>query len=246
MAKASDARHNQVGFAAINNAQWCAAMCRAHGGRSHLSASLWHADQAMPAFYPSAVTLRSTAQAQAEILRRLASARLPAGSTVKDSFAVLDLGEVGFAPLFDATWLWRPADAPTGEAGEVQWRRVADEATLARWQAAWSPDASASPVFVPALLQQSEHSILAGWRGGLIVAGCVASHSKSVIGLSNWFAVGAPDAAQETAMLRTCLAAIAQWHPELPVAGYESGERLARFQQAGFAPIGPLRVWRKS
>ncbi len=246
MAKASDARHTQVGFAALNNAQWCAAMCRAHGGRSHLSASLWHADRQMPAFYPSAVTLRSTAQAQAEILRKIATARLPAGSTVKDSFAALDLGAAGFAPLFDATWLWRPLDAPAGDAGVVQWRRVADEATLARWQAAWSPEASGPPAFVPALLQQSEHSILAGWRGGQIVAGCVASHGKSVIGLSNWFAAGALDAAEEAAALRACLAAIGQWHPELPVAGYESGERLARFQQAGFAPIGTLRIWRKS
>lgn len=246
MAKASDARHNQVGFAAINNAQWCAAMCRAHGGRSHLSASLWHADQQMPAFYPRAVTLRSTAQAQAEILRKIASARLEAGSTVKDSYASLDLSGAGFAPAFDATWLWRPLDAPGGEAGEVQWRRVADEATLTRWQAAWAPEAVQPPVFVPALLQQSEHFILAGWRGGQIVAGCVASHSKSVIGLSNWFAAGTPEAAEEAAALRACIVAIGQWHPELPVAGYESGERLARFQQAGFAPIGPLRVWRKS
>jgi hypothetical protein len=245
MAKASDARHTQVGFAALNNAQWCAAMCRAHGGRSHLSASLWHADQPMPAFYPSAVTLRSTAQAQAEILRKIATARLAAGSTVKDSYATLDLAAAGFAPLFDAAWLWRPLDAPAGDTGGLQWRRVADEATLARWQTAWSAEALTPPVFVPALLQQGEHFILAGWRGSQIVAGCVASHSKAVIGLSNWFAPSL-DAAEEVAALQACAAAIAQWHPELPLAGYETGERLARFQAAGFAPIGPLRVWRKS
>ncbi len=253
-ARSTAARTHQarVAFAALNNAHWCAAMCRAHGGRGHFSASLWHADGKTPRLYPKAVTLGNSAQAQAEIRRKLASAHLPADSAVKDSFAALDLGGLGFVPLFDATWLWRPAGAAISDArSNVQWAPIESEADLDQWQQAWHPEPLDEAIFVPALLQQEEHAIFAGRRGQEIVAGGVVSWSGGVIGLSNWFNrvsdSGTDDGVVgDGAILAGCLDTIAALHPNLPMAGYETAERLSQFTTQGFEAIGPLRVWRKS
>ncbi|MEZ0071362.1 hypothetical protein [Planotetraspora sp. GP83] len=92
--------------AARNNAEWCDAMCRAHGMPGGFTESLFNPRKAPP-YYPDAVTLTPDATV-AEVLRLLDRRAVdgePGGASVKDSFARLDLSAAGFRVLFEAQWI---------------------------------------------------------------------------------------------------------------------------------------------
>src|SRR5688500_13165374 len=94
---------DRIALAARNNAEWCDAVTRGWGGRARFEAELWINPGPSPPFYPNAVTLTPTESVPAAI----AEAR--GDFAVKDSFAALDLAPFGYAPLFEATWIWRDA-----------------------------------------------------------------------------------------------------------------------------------------
>jgi hypothetical protein len=111
--------------AARNNAEWCAAVCTAHGLQSAFHERVWACAVRTPPFYPDAVTLTPDASPD-ELLSRIDTAAPEC--SVKDSFATLDLGPAGFRVLFDATWIvhrstsepvdvgagWSERDSPYG------------------------------------------------------------------------------------------------------------------------------------
>jgi hypothetical protein len=200
-------------------------------------AAAWLSPRPMPRLYPNLVTLDGADRQGAHLaaIRRLKDS-LPSGNwAVKDSFAVLEPAPLGFRLLFEARWIHRAAD-PLGAIGGAQ--PVTDEHALASWELAWNGGTHAARVFPPALLQERDHAVLAIWRNGAIVAGCIASRCDGVLGISNPFAPADDEEAH-----RACLAAAMQFAPGLPLVGYEQGEGLARMKQLGFAEIGPLRVW---
>ncbi|MFK8909951.1 hypothetical protein [Streptomyces sp. YS-3] len=221
----------RVRAAARNNAEWCEALCRAHGITGAWSPHAWTSARRTPPFYPDAVTLGPGAGERGTVERIDASP----GASVKDSFAALDLTGEGFAVLFDAQWIHRPAPGP----GAGEWERVRTEEELARWERAWS-DGDSEGLFPPALLAEDAHAFLAARdSAGRIVAGAVASTSASVVGVSNLFAVdGDLDAAWAG-----CLGTLARHRPGLDVVGYESGDDLTAAVRAGFTPVGGLRIW---
>ncbi|MEV6553478.1 hypothetical protein AB0M57_32985 [Streptomyces sp. NPDC051597] len=221
----------RVRAAARNNAEWCEALCRAHGLTGARDAHAWTSARRTPPLYPDAVTLGPGAGSRGIVERIDASP----GASVKDSFAALDLTGEGFAVLFDAQWIHRPAPEP----GAGEWERVRTEEELARWERAWS-DGDSDGLFPPALLAEDAHAFLAARdAAGRIVAGAVASTSASVVGVSNLFAAdGDLDAAWAG-----CLGTLARHRPGLDVVGYESDDDLAAAVRAGFTPVGGLRVW---
>ena len=81
--------------AAANNARWCDLVCRSHALPTVLSGERWLAPAGSPRFYPDAVTLAPGLPADA-VLRGIDSRP---GSSVKDSFADVELGDDGFAVL---------------------------------------------------------------------------------------------------------------------------------------------------
>jgi hypothetical protein len=215
--------------AARNNADWCEAMCRAHGLRGEFRADAWTSAVRTPPFYPDAVTLAGHVDA-GEFLSRI-DTRTP-GASVKDSFARLDLRPHGFEPLLDAAWIARDPQ-PAGLRRRA-WRRVRDEAGLAQWERAWG--GGAHGLFLPPLLDDPSVLVLAAPEFG---AGAVLSLGAGVAGVSNLFyGEQGPDL-----VWRDCLATASAYCPGLPVVGYEHGEDLAAAEAAGFTPLGPLRVW---
>ncbi len=87
------ARPSATLLAAVgNNAEWCAAFCRASGvtGTGSRRGAVWCADGLAPELYPELVTLRP--EVSAADVGRLAP--LP-GSAVKDSFQDVDLAAEG-------------------------------------------------------------------------------------------------------------------------------------------------------
>lgn len=212
--------------AALNNAAWCDAVCRAHGVAPRYEGDgLWVSPRRTPPMYPDAVTLEPGVPAERVLLG--VDTDSP-GCSVKDSFADLDLAGAGFEVLFEAQWIHRPAGAPLppAEAGGLEWSEVTDAAELAGWEAA------SGGVFRPELLGEGI-VFLAGRAGGRIVTGAVASTGGDVVGVSNLFG----------AAWAGVLGAVAVRWPGLDVVGYEHGEDLETALQAGFTPIGPVRVW---
>jgi hypothetical protein len=220
--------------AAGNNADWCAAVCRSHGIEHDFGERAWRSRRPTPPYYPEAVTLRPEAM-PAEVLPSHGAA--PSGYSVKDSFAALDLSAYGFAELFQARWIHRPPATPT--AARLRAERVT-AAGLSDWQAAWDGGAEVPDVFRPALLDDPDVAILAFHDGGKLRGGVALNRSRGVVGVSNVFAV---DRSELPAVWSAAIEASAGLHPGLPLVGYERGDDLAYPAAAGFAELGPLRVW---
>ncbi len=225
--------------AARNNAIWCDAMARLHGGAGAFAAAAWINRGPAPRFYPNLVTLIGPHEVRHHraALDQLMESPPATGWAVKDSFAALDLDALGFDLLFEARWIHRPAGA-FGAAG-VSVQRVTDAAMLAAWELAWGTDDMTARLFPSALLDSPDHTVIAAIKDGAIVGGCIASRSDGVVGISNLFAPADEDAAVRAA----CLAAAARIMPGAPLVGYEHGGSLARMKELGFRALGALRVW---
>jgi len=211
-------------------------MSRSHGLFGEFGPQAWVAPARTPLYYPDAVTLVPGADRTALAARIDTAAP---GASIKDSFADLDLTEVGFQVLFEAQWIHRPASA-SAPASDLVWAVVDDPDTLRAWALAWDDGDGNADLFRPALLDDPATCVLAGQcADGRIVAGAVASRGHQVVGVSNVFALeGGPDAAWPV-----ILNAVKRLFPALPVVGYEQGDDLTAAVRHGFEPIGPLRIW---
>lgn len=231
--------------AARNNAEWCDAVCRAHGNPGEFHDDIWLNRNAVPRFYPNAGTLAEPSQTQFDLIDELIAARLPPGGAVKDSFSMLDLESRGFRMLFDAEWIYLPISRMKDIASKgtsSRWEIVRNELALAEWESAWSrsiDDVGKERVFLPALLANKDVAVIAGYRDGRIIAGAIANRSDDVIGWSNFFAPASEifDDATES------LATIGGIFPGSPIVGYEHGDDLRKAHSLGFESIGLLRVW---
>src|SRR5262249_49964520 len=153
---------SRIDQAARNNAIWCDTVCRAHNIPGEFLDAVWINRQSVPRFYPNVVTLSGPGEAarQRAQIRALMAAGLPGSWGVKDSFKALDLTDLGFHVLLEATWLWRapfpttPHRTPT----PTKWTWVRSPSELAHWETAWScnpancTSAPPAPLFLPGLL----------------------------------------------------------------------------------------------
>ena len=219
--------------AALNNAEWCDAFCRAHGIAGRFDAEAWTSAARTPLFYPDAVTLAPGCSAANLVSRIDASA----GCSIKDSFADLDLCDTGFEVLFAAEWLCLPDRTPRRRP--AGWSAVTGGDDLERWEDAWGESSLPRRCFRTELLADPRVRILALSDGRQIRAGAVANLSERVIGLSNVFDL---DGALDSAWGDAASAARTVWG-RLPVVGYDTGDSLAAAHRAGFETIGPLAVW---
>ncbi len=222
-----------VAEAALNNAEWCDAFCRAHGVVGCFDEAAWSSAERTPPLYPDAVTLASGCSGESLVSRVDASA----GCSIKDSFAELDLSAYGFEVLFAAEWLCQ-AQARASDASQG-WSVIADESQLRRWETAWGESPVPRPFFRNELLGEARVRILARSEGELLRAGAVANRSRGAIGLTNVFDL---ERDFEAAWSGAASAAQAVWGG-IPVVGYDRGESLDAAHRAGFETIGNLAVW---
>jgi hypothetical protein len=236
-------------LAVVNNACWVQSVFEAHALDSTVDQRVWFSCATAPPFHPNLVviapdTTRHDIEAR---IAEIAKSPRPAGWSIKDSHARLDLGPLGFTELFAAEWIaHKPApDRSDWPTAPLVWSRVRTAAELAEWESAWSGDAR-NPIttgirrqFPERLLARPEHAFFAGRLNGRLVAGGIANRSPGAVGLSNLFA---PDGFEEETWA-ALLPRIAAAFPDTPVVGYERGRDLALALWVGFEPIGPLRVW---
>ena len=234
---------DRVAAAAVNNAAWCDAVCRAHGRPGEFRGALWLNRAEVPRFYPNVVTLTPEgAPRQLDLLSRL---DLPGRWGVKDSFATLDLAPLGFTELFSAQWFYFAPEKPApASSGGARWVQVRDTAALVSWEVAWSgqPEGALPTVFRPSLLDDAGTTFLAAYHGDTLVAGAIAYRARGVVSLSNMFFRTAETGTLRAELLGQFLAAF----PGVPLVGYEHGDELTAWCALGFEPLGPLRIWLKT
>ena len=231
--------------AARNNAEWCDAVCRAHGIPGEFHQDIWLNRHPVPRFYPNAGTLAEPSRGQLDLIDELIAARLPPGWAIKDSFSALDLSSRGFQVLFVAEWICLSVARVKDMAAArptMRWEVVRDDRALAEWESAWSGsagDSGGDRIFLRSLLENKDVAVVAGFRDRRIIAGAIANRSDGVVGWSNFFAPKAEllECAAES------LATITRVFPNLPIVGYEHGDELRDALALSFESIGPLRVW---
>lgn len=235
---------HRVRLAVRNNAEWCDAVSRAHGATPRFGAGFWLNPGDAPPYYPNLVTLTAEdVGPQHDEIAELV-ARRPRALGIKDSFATLDLASVGLSKAFEAEWLWlaagEPAPPPADLAAGLAIGWAATPSELADWERAWAGVPVERPVFPPSLLADPRLAFLTVAEGGVPIAGAAFNRYATVLGISNVFMRPEADPAS---LLAVMIAAARERHPNLPLVGYEHGESLQRFLDAGFASIGTLRVW---
>jgi hypothetical protein len=244
---------DRIAAAVFNNAVWCDAVCQALGCDTDFVDDLWINSGTSPPFYPNAITLtRAGSEAQERRIGLIVDAGLPAGWSVKDAFATLELGPRGFRVLFEAEWLaLAPARALPRAAGPaLAWEPVTTEQGLAAWEVAWREgigdalrDARTPRVFDRALLDDPDIVLLGARQGERVAGVAVANRSDDgsgpVAGISN-LVLPEPDGERHRA---DAVAAVRSTFPDLPVVCYERGADLAAMVALGFERLGPLRTW---
>jgi hypothetical protein len=225
-------------MAAFNNAEWCAAIWRSHGLPVEEAHGLWFCAGRVPQYYPNVVTIDATADVarQCAFIAELMREAGAVGFSVKDSFSRLDLDSIGMSIMFVAQWLLRPRVAMArNETITLAWDTVEDQQGLADWELAWrGTDVPQTRIFLPALLNNPKMVVLGGRNGhGALLAGGIAFEAAGSLGITNVFGDR-----------REFFAALARLKPNASLVCYEPGVDLTPALQAGFQPLGPLRVWK--
>ncbi|MFL5679494.1 MAG: hypothetical protein ACJ77B_02700 [Chloroflexota bacterium] len=233
-------REDLVEAAAFNNAAWCDLFARLHEVDGVFEADAWTSRRRTPELYPDAVTLLPSVD-PASLVSRID--RSP-GSSVKDSFADLDLTPWGFEPLFEASWIHFSAPI-RGTAEATPLLPVRSEALLAAWEAAWGESPIPGRFFPTALLARPDVVVLAAVRDDFVEAGTILSIGGGAAGVSNLFVTqdALASGSSVSGAFATAGAIGRAMFPGLPIVGYERGDGLAAAIDAGFEPLGPLAVW---
>jgi hypothetical protein len=156
--------------------------------------------------------------------------------SVADSFGDLDLAPYGFTVLVDATWAHHPPIDPPPSGLPGGWTVVRGAGLLEEWNRAHDY----AGVLLPAVLGRPAITVLARHVHGALAGGAVVHRGDrpDVVGLSNtWSTTSAGVDHAEV------LAVAAALHPGASITDFAEGADLDAMVAAGYAPLGPQRVW---
>ena len=172
--------------AVYNNAVWCDTICKAHGNPGVFEPGIWFNTKSVPRFYPNAVTLTRTQEEQYSSIKKLITEEMIEHFGVKDSFASLNLDELGFTTLFEAEWLWLSPEVamPLNHFQDIQWQIVKNPDELMHWEVAWNNGelGDNARIFLPNLLDNPDVIFIAGYKQQHIVAGAIGNRTGEVVG----------------------------------------------------------------
>lgn len=209
---------------------WYEDICALHGVGSRLEDGLWSASATPPPLHSDAVVVEPDVTAD----RVLASLDGRTHAACKDSFAALDGLAAGLDVLFSATWLHRAPNGRGTGRGSAPWSVL----TSAEELAAWTAQHDTAEVLLPGLLERAHFAFLGRYVEGEIMAGAVARLGSGVVDLSNVFSIAGHQI--DWAELAE---AVDSLFPGRSIVGYEHGDALTAAVEAGFVPVGDLRVW---
>jgi hypothetical protein len=210
---------------------WYEDLCALHGIDTRIEDGIWRSGGPPPPLHSDVVIVEPSAtrdQLMAALVGR------PTWG-YKDSFATLPPAGRSVELLFDATWMHReaPVQRNTGHR-TTPWRPLRTPQELARWNAGWDT----SEVMLPGLLERGHFAILGRFEADDITAGAVARLGSGAVDVSNVHGVDGHEVDWDELVV-----AIGAVFPGRELVGYERGDDLAAALGAGFAPVGPLRVW---
>lgn len=222
-------------MAASNNADLYAAVFSANGLEFTRKLHGFIGEDVPPPYYSNLTILLPDHADSVTAELRVLSQRFDGSVCVKDSFCELALENNGFEVLFGASWIWRE---PRPEAA-TNLTRIDTKTGLESWEAAWKRSGSPTPhtMFPAALLERADTVFLGHIVDDAILAGCIATISDDCVGISNVFSVS-----NSSEVFAQATAAVSSLAPDLPIVGYESGDDLAHALDAGFSPVGDLRI----
>lgn len=222
---------SKIDRAVLNNIAWCQIVCVTHGIVGVSKENIWGLHSKAPTFYPEVITSNKYATIE-EIKYFIENGKV---SSIKDSYANLDLTPLDFDILFEAEWM---VHAPVFDFDPIptNWRIVSTEKDLKKWT-----DASGlENVIKSELLKQQDVKIfICETKDG--ISGFIANLSEDVVGISNVFSMGY----EEKKLWRDIPKIISREFPELSMVGYEHNSSLIVAKSSGWKAIGPLRVWIK-
>jgi hypothetical protein len=201
-----------------------------HGIGTAIRHGVWRSAGPPPALHSDVVTVEPSATGD-ELMAALAG-RATWG--YKDSFATLMPTGPSVELLFEATWIHREPPVASPSRRATAWRPLRTPDELARWHTGWDTD----EVLLPGLLERGHFAILGRFEAGEIVAGAVARLASGAVDVSNVHSVDG-----QTVDLDELVQTVAAVFPGRELVGYERGDDLEAAIAAGFAPVGPLRVW---
>ena len=218
--------------AALNNAEWCAAVWRTHDLQVEQVDGAWFTRSATPSLYPNVVTIAPEPELALLIDLATSASNHGAQFAVKDSFDVLPLQDFGFAKLFDAQWLWIAPSAPSDDS-DPACRRITDATGFATWIDAWQlRGGGASGILLPELLNDQRVEVWGKFDcDEQLIGGLIAYRSLETVGITNVF--GSPN---------RILASLASIDAK-PIVCWQHGSGHLSAEEGDFRPIGPLTVW---
>lgn len=223
---------NRIQLAALNNAEWCAAVWRSHGLRTEQSAGAWFTRNATPSLYPNIVTVDPDADHEQQLAIAIEVADELRTASVKDSYASLPLASFGYEELFAARWLWAEPGTLLLDGSATRCERITSSVGIADWISRWTQSGGAANNLIPNLTSDSRVEIW-GKRGanGQLYGGLIAFRSTGVLGITNLFG-----------SVSGLLAAVSGEGRET-LCCYQHGRALSWAIDQGFEAIGPLTVW---
>lgn len=222
---------SQVDRAVLNNIAWCRIVCDTHGINQYMEEHLWGLLTKAPVFYPEVITKDKNATSE-DVKFFIENGAV---TSIKDSYAKLDMFPLGFKILFEAEWISYPSISNV-EPIQTGWREIKTEKELALW----TLKSGLEDVIRPDLLKYKDVKIFI-YTENNGVAGFIANMSHNVVGISNVFSVGLDG----EAVWRDIPKIVSIQYPGISMVGYEHNSDLSMAHLSGWKSIGPLRVWIK-
>jgi hypothetical protein len=216
--------------AAVDNSlAWYDDVFALHAIPTRVDAGVWWALRPPPPWHSAVKTTRPGVRVDHVLA-------IHESGAVADSFGDLDLAPHGFTLLVDATWVHHPPSNELRSTLPTGWSLVRDPELLAEWNRAHDY----AGVLVSAVLERPEFMVLARHVGGGLVGGAVIHRGgrPDLVGLSN--AWSATSIEVDYAEL---LAVAAALHPGSSITDFAREADVGAMVAAGFAPVGPQRVW---
>ncbi|MBD3921715.1 hypothetical protein H8B09_23315 [Paenibacillus sp. PR3] len=223
---------DKVDRAVLNNIVWCGIVCETHGITATSRKHIWRTTSKAPTYYPDMITSSRHVTVD-EVIDIMGNKEVV--SSIKDSFANLDMSPFDFEMLFTAEWIYH-APVANLESVQTEWCHVTTENDLADWTSVHGSE----NVIRPELLECRDVKIYSNKKKGE-VAGFIANLGANAVGISNVFSSGNSDN-----LWSDIYKIVSLDFPGLPMVGYERGTDLTAALQSGWTTVGPLRVWVRS
>ena len=238
--------YNRLQKAIRNNLNLYELIFDTHQLRYHSTNEIWYSTEIAPRLYSNLITISEgwVPDDTLQIIDNAYKNQPRKQWSIKDSFAMLNLEDLGFIKRFTAQWIYLDSAKfiPQPQYKQLEYQIIQDEAELTIWKQGWGTyEEPGEEIFLPGLLNLPTVKFIAGYHQGQLLSGCLVNKTDGVFGISNFFSPS-DDPGYWTDMLQFIFNEI----EKNDVVGYEGDDVLENLKTIGFQSIGRLIVWENS